>query len=160
MSRTELKGFLDFKPDSNNATGFLSFLNSYFEKELIIIASSAESCCSQYNIFKDSGYWRSEDTPNPSISFSFPKYLFKMNSFSAYSCKTNECFNDLDVYGSVSNSNPELICSFRGDYKLFYQKNTKIDCSANKLYSNITVVSPSLNSYNQIYIFSVLYSTQ
>ena len=82
-----------------------------------------------------------------------------MNSFSASSCRSLECFKDLDIYGSINNTIPELICSFRGNYDSFRSKTANIDCQSNKLYNNITVVSPSINDNQQnkfvLYLFDI-----
>lgn len=149
MSRIEQIEYLRFQPDSRNASGFISFLHSYLPNDLHIFASSSESCFPPTNIFQNGSFWKSTDVANSSFSISFSKILFRLDSFSSLSCKVNECFKDLDIYGSINNDNPELICSFRGEYKLFYQKNTRIDCPSKKLYNNFTFVNPSRNSINE-----------
>lgn len=146
MTKANPKEYLRFQPDSSNSTGFISFLHTYFSNDLLISASSSESCCPPTNIFQKESFWRSDNIASSSFTVSFLKFLFRLDAFSALACKHGQCIKDIDIYGSINNSKPERICSFRGNYASFDNKNTKIDCPTRKLYNNITVVNPSPNA--------------
>ena len=150
VAKNEIKSF---KINSN----FQGILQYYKNSNLLTFDASSSIYNDPISVLDGNKLWQSGYNENAYFSFFIKSMRIQLSSVSLYSCKENECVNNLLIEGKNTNDDWEEICRYTGNYERFRGNNGTFKCfNKSHAYEGFKITMLNENS-DGTWIFAIRY---